>query len=142
MEIREHIHCQGHANVTGRHPTTFEITRDDELTLQGDCIIGVSADKAALDLPDAFCDLLADDHAVLRTLLKAGGVVCEIRSSGSAAMALDHETDLVWRRSGYVCGRTIGIRSDHVARTLPRELIAALARGSAMEVTLIAERPD
>ncbi|MDO9540116.1 MAG: DUF371 domain-containing protein [Methanocalculus sp.] len=142
MEIREQILCRGHANVISCHPTTFEVTCEEELTLQGDCIIGVAADKGAADLSDAFCDLLADDSATLRTYLSAGGISCEIRSYGSSRMTFDHLTDLVWRRSDFVCGRTIGIRSDFVARTLPRELIRVLSGGAEMEVILIAEQPE
>lgn len=142
MEIREVIHCRGHANVTGRHPTTFMITTEEEMTLNGDCIIGISADKSLNDLSNAFSDLLSDDRTILRTILSSEGIVCEIRSLGSAQMALDHPTDFVWRRSDYVCGRTIGIRSDYVARTLPEGLIQALSSGALMEVTLIAERME
>jgi len=142
MEIREVIQCRGHANVTGRHPTTFMITTEEEMTLNGDCIIGISADKSLHDLSDAFSDLLSDDRTILRTILVAEGIACEIWSEGSAQMALDHPTDLVWRRSDYVCGRTIGIRSNYVARTLPKGLIEALSSGALMEVTLIAERMD
>ena len=71
MEIKERILCRGHANVISAHPTTFEVTCEEELTLQGDCVIGVSADKGAADLSDAFCDLLSDDSATLRTYLSA-----------------------------------------------------------------------
>jgi hypothetical protein len=56
-------------------------------------------------------------------------------------MTLDHPIDLVWRRSGFVCGRTIGIHSDFVAATLPRELIAALARGEEMILEMRAFSP-
>jgi hypothetical protein len=48
---------------------------------------------------------------------------------------------MVWRRSTFVCGRTIGILSDHVAVNLPESLIANLVLGKEMIVTLIATRP-
>jgi hypothetical protein len=48
---------------------------------------------------------------------------------------------MVWRKSTFVCGRTIGIRSDRVALTLPREIMEKLAQGKEMTVTLIAMRP-
>lgn len=142
MEIREELYCSGHPHITARHKTTFEITCHTDLTLQGDCIIGVSADKGAYDLSDAFCNLLRDNSAVLTTRLSAGGIICEIRSRGSDQITLDHPTDLVWRRSNYVCGRTIGIQSDYVARTIPRDLIRALQSGLDMHVLLIAHKPD
>jgi hypothetical protein len=142
MEIREVITCHGHVHVRGTHRTTFEITCEDELSLQGDCIIGVSADKGAADLADDFCSLLADDRAILTTQLQAGDITCEIRSRGSSQMTFDHPTDLVWRRSDFVCGRTIGIGSDYVARTLPRELIESLSGGAEMIVIMTASREE
>jgi hypothetical protein len=55
-------------------------------------------------------------------------------------MTLDHPDDMVWRKSTFVCGRTIGILSDKVALTLPRELMENLARGEEMVVILTATR--
>ncbi len=136
------ITCHGHTHVRGSHKTTFEITREDKLSPQGDCIIGVCSDKGAADLADDFCSLLADDRAILTTRLQAGGITCEIRSRGSSQMTFDHPTDLVWRRSDFVCGRTIGIGSDHVARTLPRELIDLLSGGADMIVIMTAYREE
>jgi hypothetical protein len=49
---------------------------------------------------------------------------------------------MVWRRSSFVCGRTIGIFSDHVAANLPKKLIANLVAGKEMIITLTAMRPD
>ena len=36
--------ARGHENIRGVHKTTFEFTKEKELTLKGDCIIGVNAD--------------------------------------------------------------------------------------------------
>jgi len=48
---------------------------------------------------------------------------------------------MVWRRSSFVCGRTIGIMSDYVAATLPKTLLANLVAGKEMIITLTAMRP-
>jgi len=64
----------------------------------------------------------------------------EVRSRGSSQFTLDHPADMVWRKSPFVCGRTIGILSDRVALTLPRELLENLARGEEMVVSLTATR--
>ena len=37
------IIAYGHKNVRGTHKTTFEITKDKDLTERGTCIIGVNA---------------------------------------------------------------------------------------------------
>jgi hypothetical protein len=141
MEALEIIRCRGHPLVLGTHPTTFEVTCEDYLTGRGNCIIGIAADKGCAGLSPAFKAVLAHDEAVLSTRLVCDGVVAEIRSRGSSQLSLDHRNDMVWRKSRFVCGRTIGIRSDLVAGTLPRELIAALAREKEMVVTLTATRP-
>lgn len=51
-------------------------------------------------------------------------------------MTLDHPTDLVWRRSNFVCGRTVGIRSDYIAKDLPRALISLLRNGEKLVVEM------
>jgi hypothetical protein len=141
MEARETIVCRGHPLVLGTHPTTFEVTCEEHLTENGNCIIAVGADKGCAGLSPEFKEYLAHDDAVLVTRLRAGGFEAVIRSRGADGLLLNHPADLVWRRSTFTCGRTIGICSDQVAATLPRELIAALKNGAEMTVTLTVTRP-
>lgn len=141
MKAQETISCRGHPLVLGNHPTTFEVTCEAHLSEKGNCIIGIAADKGCSGLSAEFRHVLAHDDAVLITRLSCGGVTAEVQSRGSSAFTLDHSADLVWRRSSFVCGRTIGIRSDHVAATLPPELIAHLVLGKEMTVTLFTMRP-
>ena len=117
------------------------MTREDHLTKNGNCIIGIAADKGCAGLSAAFKKVLANDDAVLTTRLSSGDVTVEVTSHGSSRFTLDHPTDMVWRRSSFVCGRTIGILSDHVAADLPKALIANLVAGKEMIVTLTATRP-
>jgi hypothetical protein len=141
MEAQETVHCRGHPLVLGNHPTTFEVTREVHLTKKGNCIIGISADKGCDRLSVEFKRVLTHDDAVLITRLSCDGKTVEVKSRGSSQFTLDHPTDMVWRRSSFVCGRTIGIMSDHVAATLPKTLIANLVAGKEMIITLIAMRP-
>lgn len=141
MEAQEFVRCRGHPLVLGTHPTTFEVTREVHLTENGNCIIGIAADKGCAGLSREFKTLLAHDDAVLSTRLECNGIAVTITSRGSARMTLDHPSDMVWRRSTFVCGRTIGILSDAVAVSLPKELIRNLAEGKEMLVTLTATCP-
>jgi uncharacterized protein len=141
MKAQEIVRCHGHSLILGTHPTTFEVTCEDHLTQNGNCIIGIAADRGCAGLSPAFKGVLAHDDAVLVTSLICDGIVAEIRSRGSSQLTLDHPADMVWRKSPYVCGRTIGILSDTAALTLPRELIANLASGKEMVVTMTAIRP-
>ncbi|MDH7593228.1 MAG: DUF371 domain-containing protein [Methanomicrobiales archaeon] len=141
FEVVDTIVCRGHRHVKATHPTTFEVTREEDLGPRGDCIIGVGADRAAVDLDDEFKQMLREEGSVLTTVLKAGPFTFEVHSCGSPDLQLDHPTDLVWRRSGYICGRTIGIHSDQTAITLPRELIALLREGEVLTLELHAFIP-
>ena len=141
MKAQEIIRCRGHPLVLGTHPTTFEVTCEEHLTGNGNCIIGVAADKGCAGLSADFRQGLAHDDAVLVTQISAGNAEVVVRSRGSAHLTLDHPTDLVWRRSTFTCSRTIGICSDRVAATLPREIIAALRQGEEMTVSLTVTRP-
>jgi hypothetical protein len=142
MMVTEVIRCRGHHYVRATHRTTLEVTAEEELTPRGECIIGIGADKGARDLSVEFRRAAADDRAVIDTILETRGISVHLHSHGSAKMTLDHPTDLVWRRSSFVCGRTIGIQSDHTAATLPRELIELLRKGTDLTVTLTATLPD
>jgi len=141
MEAQEIIRCRGHPLVLGTHPTTFEVTCEDHLSKNGNCIVGIAAEKGCAGLSPAFKSVLTHDDAVLITLLECDGVSVIVRSRGSSQLLLDHPTDMVWRKSTFICGRTIGIVSDRAALTLPRELMIHLAWGNEMVVTLTATRP-
>lgn len=113
----------------------------ESLTESGDCIIGVASTKGAADLSWDFKRILANDRSHLVTVLSAGGIEVVIRSRGSSLMELDHPTDMVWRRSSFVCGRTVGIFSDSTAETVPRELIGILSTGAEMTVRMTVSIP-
>lgn len=132
-----HFIARGHPNVSGTHKTTFEITAEPDLTPTGHCIIAVGAPCGAAGLPDAFRRILADDRAILLTTLRAGGEIVRVRARGHAAMTLDHPTDLVWRRSDFVCPRTIGIASDTTAATMPENFITSLQAGDECDVEMV-----
>jgi hypothetical protein len=141
MEATEVIRCHGHPLVSASHPTTFEVTVEQVLTKKGHCIIGIGADKGAAGLSPEFKDVLCHDDTALVTTLACEGAEVSVHSLGSKDMTLHHPTDLVWRKSRFVCGRTIGICSDHVAATLPGELVDNLRAGRPLVVTMTAMRP-
>lgn len=141
MKAQDVIHCFGHPNVRALHRTTFEVTAETSLSAAGDCIVGVGADKGAADLDPGLKTLLADDRAVVTTRLIAGGVEAVVMSRGCAGLTLDHPTDMVWRRSAFVCGRTVAVGSDTVARTLDRRLVKLLAEGAELVVEIEAVIP-
>jgi hypothetical protein len=141
MEITEVIHCHGHKNVRALHKSTFEITKESDLSPRGDCIIAVAADLGAADLSPVFRNALSRDGTILITTLSCGSITAVVRSEGCSGITLMHETSLVWRRSTFLCPRTIAIYSDHAACQLPRELIKELQNEEEMTVILRAVSP-
>ncbi|PWR75410.1 DUF371 domain-containing protein [Methanospirillum stamsii] len=138
----EYLVAHGHPNVTALHRTTFEITREKELSLAGTCIIAVGADKGAADLDRRFCKALSDPEAVLETTLSCGPHKVRVLSQGDPGLVLTHPTDLVWRKSSFTCGRTIGVYADHTAQNILREMVALLQNGEDLEVSLVVTSPD
>lgn len=115
---------------------------DPGLTFHGDCIIGIYADKGAADLDRSFKKVLQQDNSLLITHLTVKDCTVEVHSRGSSHLPIADETDHVWRKSRYICDRTIGICSDHVAATLPRRLVKLLQAGNDLVVEMIALTPE
>ncbi len=132
------ITAYGHPKITAMHRSTFEVTTHDEVTKAGDCIIAVGADIGCAGLSREFKDILSHDGAVLTTTLLCNGLCVTVTSRGSSQQTFDHPHDLVWRRSDYVCGRTIGIYSSHTAEMLPREIVHELQQGAPIRLILSA----
>lgn len=142
MEIRERFFCSGHRHVTGTHRTTLEVTSETHLSPAGTCILGIGAGRGAAGLGERFRKALADDRAKIVTVFTVGGESFTVNGKGSCTMTLDHPTDMVWRRSGYVCGRTVAIHADQTARSFPESMIRRLQDGARMEVEMIVSIPD
>jgi hypothetical protein len=135
MELSETIIARGHENIRATHRTTFEITKESTLSKRGDCIIAVSANKALADLNPQFKENLRKEDAAITILIDAGGVAELVSASGSSQLILTHPTDIVVRKSGYVCSRTLAIRADKAACDLSRKLVEKL-RNTTREVKI------
>lgn len=116
----------GHANISASHPTTLMITKDKELSDTGDCIVAVSADKTMADLSQQFKDILRKPNAKLTITIEADGTWEQINAYGSPKLTLTHPTDMVIRKSNYICNRTLAIQADKAASNLSRELVRKL----------------
>ena len=63
--LKEVIHARGHVNVTATHRSTFEVTTEADLSLAGDRIVAVSADKGAASFSEDFKIAAARDDAYM-----------------------------------------------------------------------------
>jgi len=125
-EKRETIVGYGHRNIQATHKTTLEFTKDKHLSKKGDCIVAVAADKTLADLSAEFKENLRKPHAKLIILIEAGGIIEQVNAHGSPQLILTHPTDMVVRKSDYVCNRTLAVHADKAAQDLPRELVEKL----------------
>jgi len=117
------IFARGHENIQATHKTTFEITKEPTLTKRGDCMIAVEATKGAADLPLEFKEAARKRGAQITITIEAGELKEVVKTRGSPRLVFTHATDLVVRKSDYVCGRTLAIRADKAAKDLSRKLI-------------------
>ena len=131
------IKAKGHENVLSLHKSTFEITKDNDLSLSGDCIIGLDIDKSMEDFPEEFKEKLANDDTKVIVELKTPNASDTIEGYGHHDLTLSHPTDIVCRKSTFVCSRTLMIKSNKAAIDLNRDLIKDLANGEPMEVNII-----
>jgi hypothetical protein len=140
MRVEEFIEARGHAKIRGTHQTTFEITKEKHLTERGDCIVGVEASKGALDLSEDFRVVVRNPTCRITLFINVEEYSEVIRGFGNENLVLTHPTDLVIRKSGYTCNRTLMIKSDKAAVDLPRDLISLLRSPSCgIKVRLVAE---
>lgn len=116
----------GHANIHAVHPTTLMFTKDIHVSLKGDCIVAMSADKSVADLSVQFKEELRKPNAKLTVTVEVGDLREEIKAVGSPKLCLCHPTDIVIRKSDYICSRTLAIWADKSSSDLPRELVGKL----------------
>ncbi len=121
------IRARGHENISATHRTTLEVTKDREITPRGDCIIGVSADLSISEIPPEAKRLLkCGVRAEVDILLPDYGLSEHLIGFGHPSMTFTHRSDVVIRKSTFVCGRTLLISSNKAAADLSREFVRLL----------------
>jgi len=126
---KETIRARGHENVTAMHKTTLEFTKETHLTPGGDCIIAIGADRGLQEFPEEFKNSLKDDDAVLEITIKCGGISEIVKARGHPNLTLTHPTDMVVRKSDFICNRTLAIGADKASIDLDRGLVEGLKDG-------------
>jgi hypothetical protein len=115
----------GHENVLCRHNSTIEITKDKNLTKKGDCIIGVNASKACNDL-----SLKMKNHInsgkKFKVILKVENIQDFFYGFGNKDLRLLDNNDMVFRKSNFICDRTVLINCSKSSIELNRDLARTL----------------
>jgi len=105
--------AKGHENILATHKNTFEFTKDNFLTKQGDCIVGIKLDKIPLA-----------KKGPIKIIISVNNFKEEINAEANPNFK--HDNEFVIRISGFLDNRTYAIRADKAAKEFNREMIAAL----------------
>ena len=124
--MRFEISFHGHKNVRSLHPKSIEITTDSDLTVNGDCIVGVGASCGCLGIPEKMKTLLQDPQSEVICTILVDGFSYKITGRGSEKLSLKNPHDIVIRKSNFTCPRTLSIGCDTASDSIPRQMIKAL----------------
>jgi hypothetical protein len=124
--VVEVIAFRGHPMVRSTHPTTIEITTEDYLTENGDCIIGVGAEKGCAGLDQEVKEGLRKMEAPVTIRISVGDQTFQVSARGDPRLGLSHPHDMVIRKSDFISDRTLAVRADAAARDLPRSMVRLL----------------
>jgi hypothetical protein len=78
------------------------------------------------DLSVEFKEKLIEENTRLTILIEAGGIAETVIAYGSAHLTLGHPTEMVVRKSNYICSRTLAIKADKSSADLSRDLVDKL----------------
>ncbi len=120
------ISFTGHKNILSLHKKTIEITKDSELSVSGDCIVGTNSTIACIDLPEKFKKKIQNPDTIIAFTIVSDEHSFSIRGKGSDKLTLKHTTDIVLRKSAFTCSRTIAINCDKASDDIPRMMVKKL----------------
>jgi len=123
------FNCYGHNNITAKHKTTLEFTKDSELSLKGDCIVGIRADFN-LDKIKQFIKKLNNNKITIEII---NNKIIE-RINAEINPNFNSDKDIVIRKSDFIDERTFAIKADKAAFELNSDLIEFLKGKNKIEV--------
>ena len=129
------FHAYGHPNVLGTHKTTFEFTKGNELTRNGNCIIGVNADFDLGKLKEFIKKSKTKKITIaIETLDK------KIKEKIAAELNpnFNDGNEIVIRKTDFISERTLATKADKAAFGLNRGLIRFL-KEKKNKITVIIE---
>jgi hypothetical protein len=139
--MRYSFTCYGHNNVISRHKTTLEFTKDEDLSLKGDCIVGVKADFSLQQLKKFIKKLNNNKIAIIiKTMNNINNnsnekIVEKINAEVNPGF--DSDKEMVIRKSDFIDGRTFAIRADKASIDINKRLIVYLKVCGKIKVDII-----
>lgn len=116
QKLEYSFYAYGHPNILANHKLTLEFTKDKDLSLRGDCIVGINANFQKEKLKEFSGNIsvsIAIDDLVQT-------FKCFVNKD------FDSDEELVLRKSSFNSKRTFGIRLNHGASKLDRKIVEKL----------------
>ena len=120
--LLDEIIAQGHPNVLGTHRTTIEITTEDFLTTNGNCIIGVMSSKSVNDYNPKLKEAIQNGIKIEIEMV-AGPFREKIVGVGHKDLTLLNTVSMVFRLSEFKSDRTALINCSKSSIELNRDFI-------------------
>lgn len=124
-QMQYKFNAYGHPNVLGTHKTTLEFTKDNEVSLNGDCIVGIKADFELLKLNQFIKN---SENNKIKIAIESISKGKKIREEISAELNPNFSSnkEFIIRKTDFVSERTFAIRANKAAFDLNRDLISFL----------------
>ena len=117
LYLLEEFVVKGHENVRSTHKSTIEFTSDPQLTIRGTCILGLESPKGCSQLKDTTKQELKGGNKFL-VKIQNESRTDEFIGYGHPNLTLTHSHDMVFRKSTYICDRTIMIACNKAANDI------------------------
>lgn len=149
--------CYGHENIIAKHKTTFEFTKDEELSLNGDCIIGVRSNFSLPSLK-SFIKSLGSNKKITITIetldynksgynnKKSNGEIMKKQKNDEKFIEkinceinpdFNSDREMVIRKGDFISERTFAIRADKGACEVNARVVNFLKDGNAVIVVCL-----
>jgi len=109
------FYLYGHPNTLATHKTTLEFTKDESLSVEGDCILGVNADFKKSDVNKVL------KENIVRVTLSIGKLNDSFFVKVNKKFSDNKE--IVLRKSNFLSGRTLGIEAEKAAKDIDRRIV-------------------
>ena len=137
------FNAYGHQNVLGTHKTTLEFTKEKEVSLKGDCIVGVNADFELSRLKEFIRKSIKNNNKKITITIKTISKSAKLKEIISAELNPDFNSDkeFVIRKTNFVSERTFATRTNKAAFDLNRGLVRFL-KGKKNRIRIIIENKE
>jgi len=112
------FHAFGHKNILAKHKTTIEFTHEKDLTLRGDCILGVKANYSLIEIKKQ------GFHGRMCIMLNVGELTDTIEATYNPSF--NNPEEMVIRTSEYTDQRTFATNATKAGKDIDRNIIKKL----------------